>query len=89
MTSLDSDCQVSLMLCESILHLLVEEGVISNEKVLEAINGVVELVRESHENDQCRSTSRSALQLVGLLETIAHTFAVKGADEVSPPRFPE
>ena len=35
----DPDGQVSLMLCESILHLLVEEGVISKEKALEACDG--------------------------------------------------
>jgi hypothetical protein len=35
------------MLCESILHILVEEGVISTERALDAINGVVELAREN------------------------------------------
>ena len=43
----DPDGQLSLMLCESILHILVEEGVISKEKALEAIDGVVELGREN------------------------------------------
>jgi hypothetical protein len=43
MSSLDPTGQVSLMLCESILHLLVEEGVITKEKALEAIDGVMEL----------------------------------------------
>jgi hypothetical protein len=47
MSAPDPDGQVGLMLCESILHLLVEEGVISNEKALGAINGVVELTREN------------------------------------------
>ena len=42
----DPDGQVSLMLCESILHILVEERVISKERALDAINGVVELARE-------------------------------------------
>jgi hypothetical protein len=45
MSAPDPDGQVGLMLCESILHILVEEGVISNEKALDAINGVVELSR--------------------------------------------
>ena len=76
----DADGQVSLMLCESILHILVEEGVISNEKALYAINGVVELTRENDDIGQRRSASRSAAQLI---EAIAQTFALKGSDEVT------
>src|SRR4030088_3486405 len=72
----DPDGQVSLMLCESILHLLVEEGVISKEKALEAIGGVVELARENDGIGQ----RRSAVQLI---EAIAQTFALKGLDEVT------
>ena len=45
------------MLCESILHILVEEGVISTEKALEAINGVVEMTRENEIGER-RSASR-------------------------------
>jgi hypothetical protein len=59
MPSPDPDGQVSLMLCESILHILVEEGVISNEKALDAINGVVELTRENDDIGQRRPASRS------------------------------
>ena len=44
----DPEGQISLMLCESILHILVEEGVISSEKALEAIDGVVELAQEKN-----------------------------------------
>jgi hypothetical protein len=75
----DPEGQASLMLCESILHLLVEERVITNERALEAINGVLELL-ESDAIGQRRSTSCSA---VPLLEAIARTFALKGADEGS------
>src|ERR1700730_13559901 len=59
----DPDGQISLMLCESILHILVEEGVISNEKALEAIDGVVELAREN-DIGQSRSAGRSAVRLL-------------------------
>jgi hypothetical protein len=76
----DPDCQVSLMLCESILHILVEEGVISKEKALKAIDGVVELARENDEIGRRPSASRSAVQLI---EAIAQTFALKGLDEVT------
>ena len=72
----DSEGQISLMLCESILHILVEEGVISNEKALETIDGVLELARESDKTGQRRSTSYSAVQLI---EAIAHTFAATPA----------
>ena len=79
MTSLDPDGRVSLMLCESVLHLLVEERVITKERALEAIKGVVQLAQESDEISERRSTSSSALQLI---EAIAHTFALKGRDEL-------
>ena len=70
----DPDGQVSLMLCESILHILVEEGVISNEKALEAINGVVELVREIDQTGKRPAANRSAATLI---EAIAQSFALK------------
>ena len=79
MPTSEPDGQVSLMFCESILHLLVEEGVISNDKALETIEGVLELARESDKIGQRRSTSYSAVQLI---EAIAHTFALKGRDEL-------
>jgi hypothetical protein len=69
----DPDGQISLMLCESILHILVEEGVVSKDKALEAITGVVELARENDKIGRRRSASRSAVQLI---EEIAHTFAL-------------
>lgn len=62
---------------------LVEEGVISNEKALDAINGVVELTRENDDIGQRRSASRSAAQLI---EAIAQTFALKGVDKVTSNR---
>ena len=78
----DPDGQVSLMLCESILHILVEEGVISNEKALDAINGVVEMTRENDDICQPRSASASR-SAVHLIEAIAQTFALKESDEVT------
>ena len=70
----DPDGRVSLMLTESNLHLLAEEGLISKEKVLEAIKGLLEL---AHEDDRTHHGSA-----VKLLEAIAQTLAVKGSDEV-------
>jgi len=62
------------------LHILVEEGVISNGKALDAINGVFEITRENDDICQPPSASRSAVQLI---EAIAQTFALKGSDEVT------
>jgi hypothetical protein len=78
----DPHGQVALMLCESILHVLVEEGVISNDKALEVIDGVIELAREDDEMARRRSASRSVVQL---LEQIAQSFAAKALDEVTAP----
>jgi hypothetical protein len=66
---------VALMLCESLLHLLVEEGVLPKEKVLETIAGVAELTRERAERSKIADASGSALELI---ERIASSFAVKG-----------
>jgi hypothetical protein len=37
------------MLCESLFHLLIEEGVITKAKAIEAIEGVAEPTREIEE----------------------------------------
>ena len=71
----DPDGRVSLMLTESILHLLADEGLISKEKVLDAINGLLEL---AHEDDRTRGSGSAGK----LLQAIAQTLAVKGSDEV-------
>ena len=38
----DPQGRVALMLCETLFHLLVEEGVITREIAIEAIEGVAE-----------------------------------------------
>ena len=80
MAAPEPDGEVSLMLCESILHLLVEEGVISKEKALESIDAVAELVREREEAGKRPSASRSAVRLI---EAIEQSFALKGVDEIT------
>jgi hypothetical protein len=62
------------MLCESILHLLVEEGVITKTRALDAIEGVTELAREMTEHDESRANSCAAVTLV---EMIGESFAAK------------
>jgi hypothetical protein len=74
MTTADGHGDVALMLCESLLHLLVEEGVLPKEKVLETIAGVVELARERAEIGKSAEASGSALELI---DRMAQSFAVK------------
>ncbi len=61
------------MLCESILHVLVEEGVITKLKALEAINTVAELTREMAEGNPTDAPHIAA----GLAQAIAESFALK------------
>lgn len=46
MPAVDTHGKAALMLCESLLHLLVEEGIIAKTKAIEAIGGVAEMARE-------------------------------------------
>jgi hypothetical protein len=50
MSNSDPQGRVAVMLCESLFHLLIEEGVITKAKAIEAIEGVAELTREIAES---------------------------------------
>jgi hypothetical protein len=69
----DPQGRVALMLCETMLHVLVEEGVITKGKALEAINTVAELTREMADGNPT-SAPRIAADLV---HSIAESFALK------------
>jgi hypothetical protein len=62
------------MLCESILHVLVEEGVLTKTKAIEAIETVLELTRDAAEAAPPDNTSQAAIRLV---EAIAESFVSK------------
>ena len=70
----DPHGQVALLLCESLLHVLVEQRVISRDAALSVIEGVLELTQESAE-----TTTREigAVSPAALIERIAATFAAK------------
>jgi hypothetical protein len=70
----DSQGQVALLLCESLLHVLVEQGVISREAALSAIESVLELTQEGAETTTRKIGSVSP---AALIERIAATFAAK------------
>jgi hypothetical protein len=62
------------MLCESVLHVLVEEGVLTKTKAIEAIETVLELTRDAAEAAPLQKTNQAAVSLV---EAIAESFASK------------
>jgi len=74
MVAPDPHGQVALMLCESLLHVLVEEGVVPREKVIEAIDLVADLVRD---RAQTQTHGGKGSSPVALIERIAATFAAK------------
>ncbi len=66
-TPRDPQGRVALMLCESILHVLVEEGVLSKAKAIEAIETVAELTREMADGNPAGEAHIAALFGVGWL----------------------
>ena len=52
------------MLCESLFHLLLEKGVLSQRQVIEAIDGVAELIDEAVEYDSHPVNTRAAAVLI-------------------------
>lgn len=69
----DPQGRVALMLCETMLHVLVEEGVITKGKALEAINTVAELTREMADGNPTSAPGIAA----DLVRSIAESFALK------------
>ena len=59
------------MLCESILHVLVEEGALSKAKAIEAIETVSEATREIADIEGHVASA--------LIDAIARSFALKAA----------
>ena len=70
----DPQGRVALMLCESVLHVLVEESVLTKTKAMEAIETVLELTRDAAEAAPLDDVSKATINLV---EAIAESFASK------------
>lgn len=68
-------CDIALMLCESLIHLLVEEGVIAKHKAIEAIEGVAELASEMAANGS--ASPHRKRNAVAVVETIAESLRLK------------
>ena len=62
------------MLCESLLHLLVEQGVVSQQMALEAIDGVAELIEEAADSNLQWANARAA----AMVNSIRESFVLKG-----------
>jgi hypothetical protein len=60
----DPHGEVALMLCESLFHLLVEQGVLSHQMALDTIEGVAELIEEAAEHDFPAVNARAAAILI-------------------------
>ena len=70
----DPQGRVALMLCESLLHVLVEEGILTKTKAMEAIETVIELTRDTAGAAPLENTNQAAISLV---DAIAKSFASK------------
>jgi hypothetical protein len=74
--------QVALMLCESLLHELVETGVITKAQALDVIDTVVELAHEAAESDRPLGSARRkkpSQSATVIIEAIRKSFVAKGA----------
>jgi hypothetical protein len=70
----DPEAKVALLLCESLLHVLVEQKVISREAAQSAIQSVLELTQEEEAEATIRDRDVSP---TALIEQIAETLAAK------------
>src|SRR4051794_1561958 len=78
----DPSGHVALMLCESTLHMLVEEGVLTKERALELIDGLAELADESEIGGGAvrpagRPRKDRVRTAVDLIDSIRESFAAK------------
>jgi hypothetical protein len=70
----DPHGQVALLLCESLLHVLVEQRVISREAALSAIESVHELTEE---NAEATAAEIGSVSPTALIRRIVASFAAK------------
>jgi hypothetical protein len=67
MPVIDPHGRIALMLCESLLYILIEEGVISRRKAMEAVATVVELSREMAESGDAAEDAAGATRLIEMI----------------------
>jgi hypothetical protein len=69
--SAELQARIALQLCESLLHVLVEEHVFTKEKALEVIDTVVQLLETDEDNEDDRPAA------LALLRNVARSMAAK------------
>lgn len=74
----DPHGQAALMLCESLMVLLIEEGIVRKEQAVEAIETVVEVKREIAGATESVVVS---VESIGLLRAVAQSISA-----ASPPK---
>ena len=67
--------QVALMLCEAMLHVLIERGTLTKDDALETLDNVSGIVAENHERRADRSVD--APELLKVIEAMRASFEVK------------
>lgn len=72
----DLEGRVALMLYESLLHVLMEEGVVPKDRVLDAIETVAELMHEESQSDK-RSEAARAKAAMRIVQPLLKTFRAK------------
>lgn len=76
----DLQGQLALMLCEALLHVLVEKRAITKRAALEAIDTVAELTRERTERGTGRKglrRGRDGQEALAIIEAMRRSFAAK------------
>jgi hypothetical protein len=75
----DPDGRLALLLCESLLHVLVEKRVISKATALDAIDTVAELTSEHIERrKRQKGAGRDRRAATAIVQTMRASFEVKG-----------
>jgi hypothetical protein len=82
----DPHGQAALMLCESLLVLLVEAGIVQKEHVIDAIEAAVDVKREIAGNTENAVVS---LVSVGLLRAVSQSVAAATLPVTMRPQGPE
>ena len=69
--------EVALMLCEVILHVLVDRGLLAKDDVIEALDGVLDILTEMDEPSPIRRRGGRGTEPRKLIEAIRATFQLK------------
>jgi len=69
--------EVALMLCEAMLHVLVERGLLTKDDVIEMLDGVSGILAEITEQPPAARPGFGAIESRKIIEAVRATFEVK------------